>query len=200
MKSIYLLIILFMIAFSSAFSQNTKAVLIFKDGTSQEGLAKITASGLVKYRKAKGEKRVKYNFDKFEYIKLYESNGINNYVRRKVKGQLQPKILQVVTKGKVTLYKVNSSGMTPMNMGGPGGFGAAPVMYHHYSINSYYVQKEGEQVVTHLGSTELFSKNFKKAASTYFQDCSELVEKIQNKEYKKKDIENVVRFYNERCK
>ena len=85
-------------------------------------------------------------------------------------------------------------------MGNGFGGGMHMTMGHSYNISSYYVRKENETEVTHLGSTSWISKNFKKAASNYFKDCPNLVEKLQNKEYKKKDIREIIDFYNEYCK
>ena len=187
---------------SSAISQKYKGILVFKDSTSIEGLAKLKSSGEIVFRKSKKDKKVKYSFDSLQYAKLYDPDGIHKYYQIKVKGVPTPKILQLVQEGKVTLYKLNTTGMNTMNMGAGagGGFGAPMPMTYHYSIDDYYVIKEGEKEVTHLGSTNLFSKNFKKAASDYFSDCPVLVEKIQQKEYKKKDIEAVIRFYNNNCR
>ncbi|RZS98804.1 hypothetical protein [Aquimarina brevivitae] len=196
----YLIIITCLICVH-AYSQRNKAILVFKDGTKIEGLAKINRAGIIKFRKAKGEKRVKYSFETLQYATLYDRDGGNTYFRLKVKGQSSPEILQRMQSGKVSLYKINTSGVNTMMMGGGagGGFGAPMVMTTPYSINDYYVKKEGEEAVTHLGSTQLFSKNFKKAASDYFADCPVLVEKIQQREFKKKDIEAIVRFYNSQC-
>ena len=82
-------------------------------------------------------------------------------------------------------------GATPMGAGGP--------MIQSYNIVDYYVKRSNQQNATHLASNELFSKNFKKAASEFFSDCPLLVEKLQTKEFNKKDIKEIVTFYNENC-
>ena len=106
--------------------------------------------------------------------------------------------MELVTSGKVTLFTFLSEAYTPNMTTAEGNFGH----FGGYSrdITYYYLLREGEDQVTHLGSTDIFSKNFKKAGSDYFADCPELVEKIQNKEYKKKHLEKVVRYYNKNCK
>jgi len=45
----------------------------------------------------------------------------------------------------------------------------------------------------------LFTKNFKKAASAYFKDCPSLVKKIQSRTFKKRDLEKIVSYYNNKC-
>lgn len=88
-----------------------------------------------------------------------------------------------------------------MPMGGGGYSGGGMMMGGgYYSISNYYVKKDNDKEVTHLGSTGLFSKNFKKAASSYFSDCPSLVAKIQHKEFKKRHIEEIVAYYNTNCR
>ncbi len=67
--------------------------------------------------------------------------------------------------------------------------------HHTYSNNNYYVAKKNEEIAVSLES----GKKFKKTASKYFSDCPDLVAKIQSKEYKKRDIVEIVKFYNENC-
>jgi len=188
------------------YAQKTEAVLTLKDSTQLKGLAKINIAGKVKYRKTKKDKPVLYDFAQLISVKLYEGFGNSTYVKKKVKNSTSPvfKILEVIEEGKVNLYKKVHEGNSYMpstsaggNFGGVGfGGGFGP----RYSISNYYIQKEGEEEVTHLGSTSIFSKNFKKAAAAYFADCPILVEKIQKRKYKKRDINAIVEFYNLDCK
>ncbi len=69
-----------------------------------------------------------------------------------------------------------------------------------YDIKNLYVLRTGEEKATHLGSNQLFTKNFKTAASVFFKDCTSLVTKIQNKDFKKKHIKEIVQYYNSECK
>jgi len=183
-------------------SQRTRAALVLKDSTVLKGLGKINSVGLVKFRTTRKDKPSYYTFDQLQTVTLYEGDGIHTYVHKKIKNKSEPKILRIAKQGKVSLYKlvnerynyapaINSGG----NFGGAGfgGFGS------HYSIKHYYIQKENEDAATYLGSTSIFSKNFKKAALQYFADCPVLIEKIQNNEYKKRDITAIVGFYNKNC-
>ena len=47
-----------------------------------------------------------------------------------------------------------------------------------------------------LNSSDVLSKSFKKTAAEFFKDCPSIVEKIENKSYKKDDLEEIVKFYN----
>uniref|UniRef100_UPI00404753FD hypothetical protein n=1 Tax=Mariniflexile sp. TaxID=1979402 RepID=UPI00404753FD len=42
-------------------------------------------------------------------------------------------------------------------------------------------------------------KSFKKRASEYFSDCSSLVSKIEDEKYNRKDLEDLVNYYNANC-
>jgi hypothetical protein len=41
---------------------------------------------------------------------------------------------------------------------------------------------------------------FKKDMINYFSDCPKLVEKIESKDFRKDDLESIVRFYNSNCR
>jgi hypothetical protein len=148
--------------------------------------------------KTKDSKALKYHFRDLKKVII----GDDSYVYLKVKGDDSYEVLEEVILGKMNLYqKVTEGHMVGAPMGG-GGFGSAPMMGagHSYSISNYYVRKSDEVKVTHLGSTNLFSKNFKKAASAYFSDCPGLVSKIQSRKFKKRHIEDIVIYYNTSCK
>ncbi|WP_405411627.1 hypothetical protein [Maribacter sp. Asnod1-A12] len=101
--------------------------------------------------------------------------------------------------GTVNLYVLEQTGYSaPMFVGSANG--QMNMMHgNYYDIKNLYVSKGVNGEVTHLGSNQLFSKNFKNAASDYFADCPELVTKIQNKEFKKKHVRDIVKFYNLQC-
>ncbi len=63
----------------------------------------------------------------------------------------------------------------------------------------YFVGKKNEEKLQLINSESFLYKNFRKTLSSYFHDCHVLVEKIQNKEFKKRDILEIVEFYNENC-
>lgn len=201
-KKLFLLI-LFLITLSfDIVGQNTEAILIFKDGTKVIGLGKLKRGDIIKFRKNKNEKAVKYHFKELEKVTIMEDSRKVIYVYLKVKGSNNYAVLEESIIGKLSLYKVVTHGNhVPMGVGfgGAGGMGMGMGMGASFTIESFYLKRKDEENVTHLGSTSLFSKNFKKAAIEYFIDCEELVVKIEDNEYKKKDIEEIVNFYNRKC-
>ena len=62
-----------------------------------------------------------------------------------------------------------------------------------YSASRYILQKLSEEIYMPKNLT------FRKDLMEYFQDCPELSMKIENREYRKTDLETIVRFYNSYC-
>lgn len=188
----------------SSFSQNQKATLFFRDGTSLEGLARITNFGdKIKFKKDKNSEKIIYNSQKVDKIVIRENDEDITYQYKIIKNRKTPLLLEPLKEGKVTLYRDLKQGYSPgMQMGGysAGGMGMNFGGGRSYSISSYYVSKDNGNIVIHLGDKgTIFTKNFKKAASEYFKDCSELVKKIQSKEFRKRDVVDIVEYYNENC-
>lgn len=188
-------------------SQNNKATLHFKDGTEISGLAKITTYGdKIKFRKDKNSEKSTYTSEELKSIEIHNKKiqffgkrtkpGYVHYYYKKIKTQGSPLLLEILEEGKVKLFLDYKQSTSAPMMGANGTMTGGGT----YTINSYYVSKNDDEIVTHLGDRgNLFSKNFKKAASEYFKDCSRLVKKIQDKEFRKRDIIKVVKFYNEDC-
>lgn len=185
-------------------AQKSEAKLVFKDGTVLKGLGKLKGTASVKFRKNKKAKAKKYHFRDLESVQLYIEEFVKTYVYLPVKKKNKYRVLEEVVVGDISLYKIVSQGThVPMGVGfsgAAGGMGMGMSMGSGFSIKSYYLRKKGEKEVTHITSTDLFSKNFKKAATAYFKDCPDLVEKIKTKEYRKREIRAIVEFYNSKCK
>jgi len=201
-KPIYTVLLLLVLCLGVStvnFAQNTKAVLQFKDGTTKTGLGKIVGNK-VKFKMNKYDKAIKYSFTLLDSVKIHSNIGQITYVGIKVKGYEEPIVLQPIRRGKVNLYQRVTVGYNPgfVNSGFGGGMGYTGAGYN-YSFNDFYVKKQGEAEAFHLGSNQLFTKNFKEAASDFFKDCPELVKKIEDKEFKKKQLKEIVEFYNNQC-
>ena len=188
--------ILLLLFFTYGNGQNN-GTLFFKDGTVKEGFVKFTAFSKIKFKASKKSKWSKYDFSTFSKIEIMEEGELTTYVEILARGNNGPQIVKELVKGKITLYHLSTVG-TSMVMNPATGASSSP-SFTSYNIKNLYVKREQEKVATHLGSNQLFTKNFKKAASEFFKDCSVLVVKIQQKEFKKRDIEKIVKFYNEEC-
>jgi len=186
-------------------AQRSEAILTFKDGTVKKGFGKLISQDRVKFRKNKKSKAKKYPFKNLKHVKIKEYDEFHTYAYIRVQNKKKPRVLEVKLTGYLSLYELSRTYHSPHNFGGgAGGFGGggASVGFtfgHSYNINNFYVRKEGQKEATHLGSNQLFSKNFKKAASAYFKDCPSLVKKIQSRTFKKRDLEKIVSYYNNKC-
>lgn len=64
---------------------------------------------------------------------------------------------------------------------------------YSYSVERYILQKDNGELKRLKGLT------FKKDMVEYFCNCPALAEKIENKDFRKSDLEFIVRFYNSNC-
>jgi len=187
-----------MIVHSDLSAQKTKATLIFKDGTKMEGYGKRIIGDRIKFKTDKKARTRKYHFSELEKAIILDGDYYSTYVYLGVK-QDNFKVFKELAVGKVNLYLLETSGYSgPMYVGGAGNTGGW-VGGQGYQIKNLFVQRYGQNELIHLGSNQLFTKNFKKAATAFFKDCPELAKKIQDKTYRKSDIKNVVEFYNNQC-
>lgn len=183
---------------NNIFDKKEKATIYFRDSTIQKGYAKIIGS-VIKYKKDKNSK--KQVFDERNVKKIvFEKPGIDLILEYKiVKGTKTPLLLEPIVKGTITLYRDTWMANKWKANGEINNSNISSTYYNSYKITDYYISKNNEIFVEKITSTHPFSKNFKKAASIYFKNCPELVEKIESKEFKKGDIRRVVRYYNTKC-
>ncbi|MGB2761034.1 MAG: hypothetical protein WBC58_13815 [Maribacter stanieri] len=194
---LFVLICCFLGSFTTI-AQNDVGTLYFKDGRKLHGLAKLINGDQVKFRNAKGEKAQRYHFEDLAQVVINDREEPSTYIYLEIrKGFFN--VVRELEIGPVSLYVLEQRGYSaPMYVGGAN---SQMNMMHSnfYDINNLYVSKGNSGEITHLGSNQLFSKNFKNAASEYFSDCPVLVTKIQNKEFKKKHVKDIVNFYNLKC-
>ncbi len=99
-------------------------------------------------------------------------------------------LLREIIDGKLKLFKYYYKQQAP------GAYNASTGTMsggYAYSVDRYILKKSGGE----LKRPRPIS--FKKDMSTYFDDCPRLSEKILNKEFKARDIELIVDFYNKKC-
>jgi hypothetical protein len=84
-------------------------------------------------------------------------------------------------------YTQNNGGMYNSATGGmTGGYS--------YTVENYILQKGNGELKRPRNLT------FKKDMGEYFRECPKLVEMIESKDFKKGDLESIVRYYNSYCK
>ena len=189
-----------LLAFSLLFSihligQKLKAELVFKDGKRLVGLGEPAHKDLIRFRKEKKAKKQFFSFAEVDTIKVYHDFVPTVFVFQRIKGRTYPEVLEVANIGKkVVFYRDDTKGFTsgtnPVGLSLP---------WKGTKLTHSFVRKIDENEALHLGSNDWMSKNFKKLASNYFSDCPSLVEKLQNREFKKRDIIAILDFYNNSC-
>ncbi len=64
----------------------------------------------------------------------------------------------------------------------------------------YFLFKKEDKTLIHIGSKGNFLyKNFKKAASEYFSDCPNLVEKLKSRKLRLKHLTQILEYYDTKC-
>lgn len=61
-------------------------------------------------------------------------------------------------------------------------------------LDSYYILQNGNGVLVQPSTL-----SFKKEMTEYFSNCPKLVQKIESKDFRKKDLEEIVNYYNSEC-
>lgn len=107
--------------------------------------------------------------------------------------------VEILVEGKLRLVgrtvMVQSGGMW---VPGPG-VNSAPVYQPGFmgSHNQVMFLREGEEPVIFNQANTL--KSFRERAMEYFEDCPSLRTKLDNKEFKMEDLQEIVRYYNSTC-
>lgn len=143
----------------------------------QKGVRYLDATG--KKRKLKPDQAVEFYFN-------YDGNVYRFVSRQYSSGMFSRNsfLLQLID-GRVKMFehrKTTRSSTGPNNMG-----------YSTQTI-TYLLQRGDEP----LNEPNLFG--FKKEMGKYFADCPELVSLIEEKEFKRRDIGEIVTYYNTKCK
>jgi hypothetical protein len=193
-----LLLLMFFSSKSFAADQYLKASVYLKDGSVKQGMASNVLAETGEFllfkvsEKAKEEKiesslvkRIVYTIDdeKYElaYIKVYAG-----WKQVEIKG---PIWLQLVKKGYATLY-VTTTVFQPTALNTTTGSA---------TFHDYYIIREGEPAAKLYATISTLNNNqtFKAKAPLFFADYPELAEKIKNKTYTWKNLEEVVDIYNQ---
>ena len=182
---------------SKGISQNKNATLYFKNGTTLVGLAKITKFNEVKFRKSKGSKKSKFNSKTISRIIIQERTNNIEYVYRTIKDRNHPILIEPIEKGEITIYKENQ------------------VNYNGSMSVILYISKGNGNMAFKLGVVpykdfSIFDKKYRpeynprakrmlKTILNEVKDCSELMKKIESKEFKKKGLLDIAKYYNKNC-
>ena len=190
MKLVLQLIFLLFINF--AHSQDYRvATIFFNDSTSIKGFGEIK-NNTIYFKVRQEDKSDKWSYDIAKGLTFSEYGFYEKYEYVKFEKQLKPRIMEVVEEGDVTLYKDAKLFYTS---NGNSNFGKIPVnisTFENMSV-TFYVKRKSEEYATDI----IFS--FKTRAKKYFSDCEKIIEKINNRNFTKNNITDMVFYYNEYC-
>jgi hypothetical protein len=187
-------LLLFTLSLNS-FSQYVNAELHFFDGSIKKGLAEINIiNDKIKFKENKKGKRTSYNHKKIEKL-ILKNNGFTKIFRyKKTLGRRAPRLLELVIENKnlslyATIVKQELYGLLGVLL-------KIPTKVTH----TYYMVKQQNNKAIYFGDTDLTSrKRLREIVKKHLKDCLALIEKSENKEYKTKDIPQIVGFYNTNC-
>ena len=185
-KSVLKFIILIILFGTVTSSYSQKRVTVTKkDGKVISGYGKVTKTG-VKYKATKKGKYKMISSSEIDKVVLKNKKITTKYVYRPLKEGKKPKLMDLVYAGnKIELYELY--------------LGTARGPNVNMQVVRYYVKRKGEKAVTMIRSGAVMGKSFKKRAEVYFSDCPELVSKLGSKGFKKNDLKNVMKYYDEHC-
>ncbi|MDH3323469.1 MAG: hypothetical protein OEM04_10795 [Flavobacteriaceae bacterium] len=194
-----ILFTLFLLIFSDVIAQNTIS-LTLKDGSVINGIGRFSGIEKILLRKTENSEKEIYDYKTVKKMTMYfDSDGSEENYEYKVieasgiSGDI--KLLEIILTGNVNLYRdVTIGTSTYMSNGFGGGFGVTGS-----SKTTYYISNTGSDIATDLRMGNTYSKRFKKIAIKYFKSCPDLLEKINNKYFKRNGIGSVVKYYNENC-
>ncbi|WP_139205194.1 hypothetical protein [Pricia antarctica] len=200
MKLHYLIIPILLSLSIQCYGQKTRAELIFKDSTVMKGYAEPTNVNNIRFRKEKRAKKQFFSFEEVDTLKVYYDFEPTIFVLVKIKDKTVPEVLEMAHTGKnVTYFREVSQGYSAPIMTPTGGGGFLMTGGGAYNTIYSYLRKPNEEEALYLGSSYWLTKNFKKTASDFFSDCPSLVKKITDKEMKKRDLKEIINYYNSVC-
>lgn len=183
MKNI--LTILIVLSCSLANAQFYEGTIILNDSTEIKGLVKIKTLGGVKFKSTEDADPIDYNHKQII--------GFNRYGKKyryvKIQDESLPKLLRESLQGKVSLYfnqvKIVGSTSPPGSISGPG------VLYDGGVKTIYFILINDKLI--RVGT------KMKKKHLDLLKNCTGLMEKMKNKDYRKNDVYKIIRYYNNQC-
>ena len=184
MKTLLFYLFLFFIMTSSLQGQNEKYTIYKHGGQVYKTNRYVTKTGFIKFKVDNNSRLLPYR--DLDSIVSYQKNKKSKELEPVVKmfipiSDTRGALMEVIERGKCTLFlwRYSSGGGTSTN---------------------YYAYREGEGKPKLIVTRDIISPlNFIKDTSEYFSDCEALVTKIKNKDYKKKETPEMVRYYNTQC-
>lgn len=209
MKSTILLLLLLPI---SVFAKFYSGSINFKDGSSKSGLIEVPDHNDSKI-KFKMDENAKVEKFKTEDVKSFEvlndKNETENYISIKVGNNKilspkkfnidkDPKLVQVVKQGKISIYKIHFRGNSASGSNGR-------MVNNYYEADVYYMQRENDDFAFNIG-IHRYDLNFMSGIDLYqvakinFSEiCPSFPEKIKEAKLEATQFSKLVDIYEQNC-
>ncbi|MGQ7944901.1 hypothetical protein [Flavobacterium sp. WC2509] len=182
----------FFLFFNITFSQDYReATIIFNDNTSIKGFAEIKNNEIY-FKLEQEDKPDKWSYDIAKGI-IFSGYGFSEkFEYLKYGKHSKPKIFEVIEEGNINLYResrmyyTSKSNITAEKL--PTNFSI-----YEFTTETFYVKKKSEEFATDI------SFSFKTTSKKYFSDCEKIIKQINNGKFTRKNIPDMVFYYNEYC-
>ncbi len=190
MKKLQVTVLLLLI-WSSFFAQATKhkATIIFKDGTELPCFARVSGDNIRYVKENKRDAEIVVNEEEVKGVKIWLNDNLIQLFYKKEQGKGRMRLMELANDGKMKIYRI--SDVYGHNIG--------------FDTNKAYFKRKSASTVYFLESKSnpeevfRFRDDFIKNAKDHFSDCTILTNKIGKDGFRKKDLMDMVIFYNDNC-
>lgn len=168
-----------------SFHCNSQIKVYLKNGEVKEGKIGLFKNRVFKLKQSKKGDTEKFKAEDTDSV-LFKTNKHKTEVYHSIE----------YDDGKFEFYKLHSRGKLNAYIIE----GRTSTGYGNFSTISYPIHKPNTVGLIQFNGG-LYNVNWAEKASEYFSDCPSLAEKIKNrdKNFRKNDILNIVKYYNEKC-
>lgn len=169
------------LSFFFANAQYNKGTVVFKDSTYSKGLIKIRTFGGIKFKPNKESEAVNYDYNKIEG---FDIDG-EKYLYEKYVSDISPRLLKERITGKITLYSTDIYSHGNII---PQGFAGSGMSFGGGTATIFYIKTDNELI--RIGA------KIKKKHLEFFSSCPSLIEKIKERELKKREVFEIITYFN----
>ena len=193
-----LVLILFLVEFNYGYSQMKTATIFFNDSTSILGLGEIKKDKIY-FKVDEKDEASEWSYDMATALVFSGYGFSEKYQYVKISKNATPQLIEVADEGNITLYKqikVTNSMLDLMQNGYylPNGQRLGGSMQLESDVKyTYFVKRKNEEFAS------FFNSNSKKKMLDYFSDCPALKKKIDQNVFTKRNIEEMIEYYNNYC-
>ncbi|TXE17798.1 hypothetical protein ES692_07830 [Psychroserpens burtonensis] len=178
------------------FNSYEEATINFNDGTTIRGYAKITFNSSIKFKVNDDSKPDVWTDLMLKGVIFHGALDDVGFMYVNVKNHSMMQLLEVIELGEISIFADVSSNWVSIG----GEFNNKPEnldmrTYNKKTSYTFFFKKESEKEAIKLFG--IF--NFKKEAIAYFENCTQIVDRLNERKYKRGDIIDMVYYYNDYC-